>query len=154
MKEYFVIGAVVKETKSRFGKQHLAFVQENQETRLKEQPKPKGQLEKATNSKKTTVVERGRKKAEVNLVNEEPTNSRSRRRAAQPKAKTPSPVKVLSPMKTRMFYLNNFYSSITKIIKPFMDFFHSHQSFFEPLVKIEAQCIPLLYNSCHNSEQR
>nr|CAD7452887.1 unnamed protein product [Timema tahoe] len=55
------------------------------EERLKEQPKPKGQLEKATNSKKTTVVERGRKKAEVSLVNEEPTNSRNRRRAAQPK---------------------------------------------------------------------
>nr|CAD7425570.1 unnamed protein product [Timema monikensis] len=84
-KECFVISVVVKQTKSRCGKQHTAFVQENQETRLKEPPKPKGQLKEAKNLKKTVVLERSRKKAEVIPVNEEPTNSRSRRRAAQPK---------------------------------------------------------------------
>nr|CAD7568529.1 unnamed protein product [Timema californicum] len=55
------------------------------EERLKEPPKPKGQLKEATNLKKTVALERSRKKAEVIPVNEEPTNSRSRRKAAQPK---------------------------------------------------------------------
>nr|CAD7394687.1 unnamed protein product [Timema cristinae] len=55
------------------------------EERLKEPPKPKGQLKEARNLKKTVVLERSRKKAEVIPMNEEPTNSRSRRRAAQPK---------------------------------------------------------------------